>query len=96
MITIRGASRQEEIEQIWSIDRSEVIENVYTFENGKSVLHPEHFEAQGWPPGEAEKYNPIFYDCFDRGRRFWGVFDAGKLIGAAILESKFIGKTKDN
>jgi predicted N-acetyltransferase YhbS len=94
MITIRELLG-EEIEQIWSIDRSEVIENVYTFENGKLVLKPEHFEAQGWPPGEADKYNPIFYDCFDRGGWFWGAFDEGKMIGAAILESKFIGKNKD-
>ena len=32
MITIRELMR-EEIEQIWDIDRSEVIENVYYFEN---------------------------------------------------------------
>jgi hypothetical protein len=29
------------------------------------MLRPEHFDAQGWPPGEAEKYTPILLDCFD-------------------------------
>jgi predicted N-acetyltransferase YhbS len=94
MITTRELLR-EEIEQIWGIDRSEVIENIYNFENGVLVLKPEHFEAQGWPSGEAEKYTPIFYDCFDRGGWFCGLFDEGKLVGTAILENKFIGKNKE-
>ena len=94
MIITRELLR-EEIEQIWRIDRSEVIENIYYFENGVLVLKPEHFKAYGWPPGEAEKYTPIFYDCFDRGGWFYGAFDEGKLVGTAILESKFIGKNKE-
>jgi predicted N-acetyltransferase YhbS len=94
MITTRELLR-EEIEQIWGIDRGEVIENIYYFENGTLVLKPEHFEAQGWPPGEAQKYTPILYDCFDRGGWFCGAYEEAKLIGAAILESKFIGKSKE-
>jgi predicted N-acetyltransferase YhbS len=94
MITTRELLR-EEIEQIWGIDRSEMIKNVYYYENGVLVLKPEHFQAQGWPPGEAAKYTPIFYDCFDRGGWFCGAFDEGKLVGTAILESKFIGKDKE-
>jgi len=69
VITARDLLR-EEIELIWSIDRSEVIEAVYTFENETLVLRPDHFDAQGWPPGEAEKYTPILLDCFDRGGWF--------------------------
>ena len=94
MITTRGLLR-EEIEQIWGIDRSEVIENVYYFEQGVLVLKPEHFEAQGWPPVEAEKFTPILYDCFDRGGWFCGAFDEEKLVGTAIIESKFIGKNRE-
>jgi predicted N-acetyltransferase YhbS len=72
-----------------------VIENVYYFEQGVLVIKPENFEAQGWPPGEAEKYTPIFYDCFDRGGWFCGAFNEGKLVGTAILESRFMGKNKE-
>jgi predicted N-acetyltransferase YhbS len=86
---------REEIEQVWTIDRSEVIENIYYFENGELVLKPEYYHVRGWPPGEAEKYTAILVDCFDRGGWFYGVFDEAKLIGAAILESKFIGQDKD-
>ena len=84
-----------EVEQVWTIDRAEVIDNIYYFENGTLLLRPEHYAMQGWPPGEAEKYTPLLIDCFDRGGWFYGVFDDAKLIGVAILEGRFIGKDQD-
>jgi predicted N-acetyltransferase YhbS len=86
---------REEIEKVWAIDRGEVIDNLYYFENGTLVLKPEHYDINGWPPGEAEKYTPLLVECFDRGGWFYGVFDADLLIGAAILEAKLIGQHKD-
>lgn len=86
---------REEIEQIWNIDRSEVIDNIYRFENGALALRRQHYDVPGWPPGEAEKYTPIRLDCFDRGGWFYGAFDRAELIGAVVLESKRIGKRKD-
>jgi len=87
--------RREEIEQVWAIDRSEAINNVYYLARGTLTLTPEHYDMRGWPPGEAEKYTPGLIACFDRGGWFWGLFDQAKLIGAAVLESKFIGPNKD-
>jgi len=86
---------REEVTQVWNIDRSEVIENFYRIENRTLRLYCQHVEATGWPPGEAEKYTPILLDCFDRGGWFYGAFDDGRLISAVVLESKFIGKRKD-
>jgi len=94
MITFRSLSRAE-IPQVWTIDRSEIIENIYLLENGKLVLKRDYFDAQGWPPGEAETYTPILLDCFDRGGWFTGAFEGGRLVAVAIMESKFIGKEKD-
>src|SRR5260370_40098850 len=94
MITGRKLLR-EEIKQVWNIDRSEVIENIYHLENGTLVLSPQHFDVSGWPPGEAEKYTPILLDCFDRGGWFPGVFDDAELIEASVLESKCSRKRKD-
>jgi predicted N-acetyltransferase YhbS len=94
MITARELKRYE-IEQIWKIDRREVIEDVYHLEEGALVLKPEHYDMQGWPHGEAESYTPILHECFDRGGWFCGLFDENKIIGAAILDSKFIGKGHD-
>lgn len=74
MITIREL-RRDEIEKVWEIDRSEVIDNIYYYENGALVLKPEHYDLRGWPPGEAAKYTPVLLDCFDRGGWLYGVFD---------------------
>lgn len=86
---------RNEVEQVWTIDRREIVENVYHLEDGELVLRPDYFDIQGWPPGEPELYTPILLDCFDRGGTFYGAFEAAELVGAAVLESKFIGKDKD-
>jgi len=87
--------KRAEITRIWEIDRREVIDNIYYLENGRLVLKPEHYDMQGWPPGDAEKYAPILLDCFDRGGWFYGLFDGSRLVAVAVLESKFIGSRKD-
>ncbi|MFT3891948.1 MAG: GNAT family N-acetyltransferase [Anaerolineales bacterium] len=88
--------QRAEIPLVWQIDRREIIENVYHLRDGKLVLEPDHFDAQGWPPNEAEIYTPILLDCFDRGGFLWGAFDDdGKIIGVSVLESKFIGSKHD-
>ena len=87
--------QRDEIPLIWQIDRSEIIENIYTLENGNLVLKPDYFDMQGWPTGEAEHYAPILLDCYDRGGMFWGVFDNNLLVGVAILENELIGSRKD-
>jgi GNAT superfamily N-acetyltransferase len=94
MISGRKLSR-DEIKDIWAIDRGEVINAVYYLEQGALRLRPEHYDLPGWPPGEAEKYTPILEACYDRGGWLHGLFDDQRLIGAAVLESHFIGKNGD-
>jgi hypothetical protein len=57
---------RDEIPLIWQIDRREVIDNIYYLREGKLVFESEHYDMQGWPPGEAEHYTPILLDCYDR------------------------------
>lgn len=94
MINSRELSRAE-IPLIWSIDRREVIDAIYYYENGKLVLKPEHYDMQGWPPGEAEKYTPLLETCYERGGWFYGLFDDNQLVGVAILENQWIGRNQD-
>jgi predicted N-acetyltransferase YhbS len=94
MISGRNLSR-DEIKEIWAMDRSEVINALYHLENGALRLRPEHHDVPGWPPGEAEKYTPILEGCHDRGGWLYGLFDDQRLIGAAVLESRFIGRHGD-
>jgi predicted N-acetyltransferase YhbS len=94
VLTSRQLSRQE-VAQVWSIDRTEVIDKVYYLKNGSLVLRSEHHDVRGWPPGEAEHYSPMLLECFDRGGWCCGQFDDARLVGAAILESRFIGRRLD-
>ncbi len=91
---IKELERQE-VRDVWSIDRAEVIDNVYRWEDGELVLEPEHHDMEGWPAGEPERDGPLLLDCFDHGGAFYGAFDGEMLIGAAVLESRFIGPGKD-
>jgi predicted N-acetyltransferase YhbS len=93
-VQIRELQRQE-IGDLWSIDRAEAIEAVYHREGNRLVLEPRHIDVPGWPPGEPEHYGPILLDCFDRGGTLYGAFDGETLIGATVLESRFIGREKD-
>lgn len=94
LMQIRELERNE-VERVWTIDRREIVENIYHFEAGELVLQPEYYDIQGWPPGEPELYTSLLLDCFDRGGTFYGAFEGEELLGVAILESKFIGKDKD-
>lgn len=91
---IRELERQE-VRDVWSIDRAEVTDNVYYWEDGDLILTPEHHDLKGWPAGEPERDGPILLDCFDHGGTFYGAFNGEALVGAAILESRFIGRGKD-
>ena len=91
---IRNLTKNE-LPSIWTIDRREVIENIYYLRDGKLVLEAEYYDMQGWPIGEPEHYAPFLEDCFKRGGFFWGAFEDEILVGVAVLESKFIGGKKD-
>lgn len=91
---IRSLERPE-LDHVWSIDRAERIERVYVLRGDRLLLVPERHDVKGWPAGEAEKYGPILLDCFDHGGTFTGAFDGERLIGAAVLESRFIGRRGD-
>jgi GNAT superfamily N-acetyltransferase len=86
---------REEIDDLWSIDRAEWIDEVYHHEGGRLVLKREHYDVKGWPPGEPERDLPILLDCFEHGGSFYGAFEDETLVGVAVLESRFIGRAND-
>ena len=95
-MTIQGRQlTRDEIPTIWSIDRREVIERIYYYEDGKLVLKPEHYDMSGWPPGEDEVYTPLFEACYDHGGWLYGLFDGEQIVGIAILDTRFLGNAKD-
>ena len=91
---IRALERHE-VDDVWSIDRAELIEHVYRLEDGELVLRPERYDMSGWPAGEPAEYGPILLDCFDHGGTFYGAFASDTMVGAVALESRFIGRARD-
>jgi len=89
------AMAREEIERIWTIDRSETIRGFYELREGRLVLKPELYEARGWPPGEAQKYTPRLVACFERGGWFVGAYDGERLCGCAVLDTPRLGPERD-
>jgi len=87
--------QRTETQLIWQIDRREIVQNVYVLQGGELILKPDYFDIQGWPPDEQVLYTPILLDCYDRGGTFWGAFENDRLVGVAILESKYIGFRHD-
>ena len=86
---------RDEVELIWTIDRSEVHRYTYEVREGELVRVPNYFEVPGWRPDAAANETPVLLDSFDRGGTFVGVFDAQALIGMSVLESARVGRGRD-
>ncbi len=86
---------RENVSDIWSIDRSEFIERVYLLEQGKLVLVDEPMKISGWPPDEIEHNTSMLLDCFDHEGFFVGAYDKSDLVGVCVMESRFIGLSRD-
>ncbi|QND51966.1 GNAT family N-acetyltransferase [Phyllobacterium sp. 628] len=89
------ALKRSEIEQVWTIDRSEIIENIYVLLDGKLVLQPHYFDVPGWEDGEAEKYTPLLQASFDRGGQFFGFFDGDKVAGVGAVDTIWRGPKQE-
>jgi len=93
-IVIRALERRE-VEGLWRIDRSEVIERMASVVDGALVWRRERHGLRGWPPGELERNRLNLLGCFDHGGDLWGAFDGEALVGAAALECRPIGRARD-
>ena len=93
-VKIRNLDRTE-LADIWTIDRSEVIDKVHHHENGELVLKDEHYNVTGWHPDQIKKDSDVLLDCFDAGGSFLGAFASNELVGVCVLESRFLHRSSD-
>jgi GNAT superfamily N-acetyltransferase len=91
---IRSLTR-DEIEMIWTIDRSEVHDHVYRMQDGMLVLTTSYFDITGWAPGQVENDTPLLYAIFDRGGTFLGMLNDDQLVGVAVVDTVPLGKARD-
>ena len=86
---------ENEIDQIWNINRTEYVEKIYLITDGKLKEKEINETFYGWPPDERKIYEPLLKDCYKRGGFFLGGFINGTLKAIVILESKWIGRNGD-
>jgi len=87
--------KREEIEKVRDIDRSEIVEEDYHFKDGQLTLKNVFYDIKGWDPSGLEEHIKHLYDIHDRKGTLFGAFDGDQLIAISALESKFIGRKKD-
>jgi GNAT superfamily N-acetyltransferase len=90
------ALTRDEIDLIWTIDRSEVHHRIYKVVDGRLVLVDAYFEIPGWHPKTIESDTLKLRDCFDRGGIFRGAFDGDALIGVSVVDTKLIESAPDH
>lgn len=64
--------QRDEIPSVWSIDRTELIENLYLYQNGELVLSKQRFDMK---VGQKVNLKPIPLICWKvmtKGRYFLG------------------------
>ena len=86
---------RQEVSDLWSINRSELIDGVYHLKEGALVLEEAAIELSGWPAEEIDRDTAILLDCFDHGGFLMGAFDDARLVGACVLDCRFIGSSKN-
>jgi len=87
--------QREDIQQIWSIDRSEKIDAEYYFRDGALSLRSIDIDVTGWPVGEPEKRAPILEMIYDHGGWLYGAFDSQALVGVIILTASFVSTVRE-
>ena len=87
--------RREEIEKVRTVDRSEIVKQIYHMKDGQLTLEDEFYHIKGWDPSELERSLIHLYDIHDRHGTLFGAFDGNKMIALSALESVFIGRKQD-
>ncbi len=86
---------RDEIERVWTIDRSEHIDNIYRVVEGELRLEPHNFDAPGWPADTAPTMTPLLHQTFERGGDFYAAFDGEQFAGLSVLDTVWIGPKRD-
>lgn len=80
-----------QLASLWSIERRELVDEVYRVEAGQLRLERRHYDTRGWPEGEPESQAPLLRACLERGGVCRGVFAATRLVAASVLDGAPVG-----
>lgn len=86
---------KEEIKRVGEIDRTEIIEYIYYYKEGKLELVKEFCEIKKWSHEQEQIHISSLNDIYDRGGIIFGAFDESNIIGIISLDNEFFGRNKD-
>lgn len=80
-----------DVRKVAEIDRSELIDGIYTARDGNLTLHDKHIDVKGWNRSQVQGFvESITKAMADRGAAF-GAFDGDRLVGIAGLRTGPVG-----
>jgi ribosomal protein S18 acetylase RimI-like enzyme len=82
---------EHQIELFHSLDRSEVIDGLYTRTSDGLLLRDHHEAVSGWPSGLLEKYLPQWRGAAKAGLPFLGAMLNDKIVGLAVVNPRHRG-----
>ncbi len=86
---------KEEIKRVGEIDRTEIIEYIYYYKEGKLELVKEFCEVKKFGSEEVQIHFSSLNDIFNRGGFIFGAFNGSNIAGIISLANEFIGKNND-
>lgn len=94
MMEYRRLSRNE-IARLSEIDRSEVVEDIYFYQNGELVLIKKFYQMQGFPKGELIYLLQHLELLYDQGGAIFGAFEQHSIVGIIAMDGRLRGEQKD-
>ena len=46
--------QRQQLDRLWDIDRSEIIDTLYRLQDGKLQAYPDYYDVRGWDPHDRE------------------------------------------
>lgn len=86
---------KEENSRLSEIDRSEVVERIYSYKDGELMIEEEFYDIKGWYENELQDYIKILNDIADREGTIYGAFEGSEICGIAALDSQFFGRNNE-
>ena len=87
--------KEKEFNRFGEIDRTETVEHIYYYKQGKLELVKEFYQIPKWSQDQVQEHISTFKDIDRRGGFIFGAFDGSALVGIISLEKEFIGSNKD-
>ena len=87
--------KEKEYNRLSEIDRTETIEYIYHYKQGRLELVKEFYQIPKWSQDQVQEHVSTLNDIDRKGGFIFGAFDGSALVGIISLENEFIGRNKD-